>query len=41
MDGSASLEQIAHQLATEFPERFAKWEHALSYAGTVSQEYSR
>ena len=41
MDGSASLEQIAHRLATEFPERFSKWEQALSYAGTVSQEYSR
>jgi len=41
MDGRASLEQIAHRLATEFPERFSKWEHALSYAGTVSQEYSR
>jgi protein arginine N-methyltransferase 1 len=41
MDGRASLEQIAHQLATEFPQRFSKWEQALSYAGTVSQEYSR
>ena len=41
MDGRASLEQIAHRLATEFPERFSKWERALSYAGTVSQEYSR
>ena len=41
MDGSASLEQIAHRLATEFPERFSKWEQALSYAGSVSQEYSR
>jgi protein arginine N-methyltransferase 1 len=41
MDGSASLEQIAHRLATEFPQRFSKWEQALSYAGAVSQEYSR
>jgi len=41
MDGSASLEHIAHQLATEFPQRFSKWEQALSYAGVVSQEYSR
>ena len=41
MDGSASLEHIAHQLATEFPQRFSKWEQALSYAGAVSQEYSR
>jgi len=41
MDGRASLEQIAHRLATEFPQRFAKWEEALSYAGAVSEEYSR
>ena len=41
MDGSASLEHIAHQLATEFPQCFSKWEQALSYAGAVSQEYSR
>ena len=41
MDGKASLEEIAHQLATEFPERFLKWEQALSYAGAISQEYSR
>jgi hypothetical protein len=41
MDGKASLEEIAHRLATEFPERFARWEEALSYAGIISQEYSR
>jgi len=41
MDGKASLEEIAHRLATEFPERFLKWEQALSYAGAISQEYSR
>jgi protein arginine N-methyltransferase 1 len=41
MDGRASLEQIAHRLAAEFPQRFPKWEQALSYAGAVSQEYSR
>jgi len=41
MDGSASLEHIAHRLATEFPQRFSKWEQALSYAGAVSREYSR
>jgi len=41
MDGKASLEEIAHRLALEFPERFPRWEQALSYAGGISQEYSR
>ena len=41
MDGKASLEEIAQQLARDFPGRFLKWEQALSYAGAVSQEYSR
>ena len=41
IDGQVSLGEIAHRLATEFPERFPKWEQALSYAGGISQEYSR
>jgi Arginine methyltransferase oligomerization subdomain/Ribosomal protein L11 methyltransferase (PrmA) len=41
MDGKASLEEIAHRLATEFPKRFPRWELALSYAGAISQEHSR
>ena len=41
MDGRASLEEIAHKLAAEFPKRFSSWQEALSYAGMVSQEYSR
>ena len=41
MDGTASLEEIAHRLATEFPQRFSRWEQALSYAGGISQQYSR
>ena len=41
MDGKASLEEIAHRLTTEFPERFVRWEEALSYVGIISQEYSR
>jgi type I protein arginine methyltransferase len=41
MDGAVSLEEIAHRLATEFPRRFSRWEQALSYAGAISQEYSR
>jgi protein arginine N-methyltransferase 1 len=40
MDGRASLDEIAHRLATEFPKRFPRWEQALSYAGGISQEYS-
>jgi protein arginine N-methyltransferase 1 len=41
MDGTVSLEEIARQLAGEFPECFPGWERALSYVGMVSQEYSR
>ena len=36
MDGSASLEEIARRLTAEFPERFAKWQQALSVAGEAS-----
>ena len=41
MDGKASLEEIALQLAKEFPSRFRSWRQALSYAGAVSQEYAK
>ena len=41
MDGKLSLEEIAHKLVAEFPKRFPSWQEALSYAGLVSQEYSR
>ena len=41
MDGKLSLSDIASQLAKEFPQRFSDRRQALSYAGTVSQEYSR
>jgi type I protein arginine methyltransferase len=41
MDGKISLEKIAHRLATEFPQRLPSWQQALSYAGVISQEYSR
>jgi protein arginine N-methyltransferase 1 len=40
MDGKTSLEEIARQLAAEFPQRFSRWQEALSYAGAVSQEHS-
>ena len=41
MDGKVSLEEIANRLATEFPQRFPSLQQALSYAGGLSQEYSR
>ena len=41
MDGKVSLEEIARRLAMEFPQRFPSWHQALSYAGLISQEYSR
>jgi len=40
IDGKATLEEIARRLTMEFPERFFKWEQALSYASTISQDYS-
>jgi type I protein arginine methyltransferase len=41
IDGKASLEEIARQLATEFPQRFPRWQQALSYVAAISREYSR
>jgi protein arginine N-methyltransferase 1 len=41
MDGRASLEEIARRLTVEFPDRFARWQHALTFAGAVSTENSR
>jgi type I protein arginine methyltransferase len=41
MDGKLSLEGIACRLVAEFPKRFSSMQEALSYAGVVSQEYSR
>ena len=41
MDGRASLEEIARRLTIEFPERFARWQQALTYAGAISTENSR
>jgi protein arginine N-methyltransferase 1 len=40
IDGQRSLEAIARQLAGEFPQRFTRWQDALSYAGQIAQEYS-
>lgn len=41
MDAKVSLEEIARRLAKEFPQRFPRWENALSYSGGISREYSR
>lgn len=41
MDGKVSLEEISRRLAAEFPERFVRWEQALTFAGSVSTENSR
>ena len=41
MDERTSLAEIARRLANEFPERFPRWERALSYAAKVSEECSR
>jgi protein arginine N-methyltransferase 1 len=41
MDERSSLDEIAHRLANEFPERFPRWERALSYAAKISEECSR
>jgi type I protein arginine methyltransferase len=39
-DGRATLEEIARALASEHPERFARWQDALHIAGALSQKYS-
>jgi hypothetical protein len=41
MDGRASLEEIPRKLVAEFPKRFSSRQHALSYAGLISKEFSR
>ena len=41
MDGKLSLDEIAQRLISEFPQSFSGWEQAFSYAGAISQEYSR
>ena len=40
MDGTASLEEISKRLTAEFPDRFSRWQQALSFAGEVSKENS-
>jgi protein arginine N-methyltransferase 1 len=41
MNAGKPLGDIAHELARSFPERFARWEDALTRAGELSVRYSR
>jgi hypothetical protein len=41
MDDDAALEEIARRLVSEFPERFTRWQNALTAAGLISTKYSR
>jgi Arginine methyltransferase oligomerization subdomain/Ribosomal protein L11 methyltransferase (PrmA) len=41
MDGKSSLEDIARRLAAEFPQRFTRWQQALTFTGAISKENSR
>ncbi len=40
MDGRTALEDIARQLAADFPQQFPHWHKALSYAAAVSKDSS-
>jgi protein arginine N-methyltransferase 1 len=40
MDGRATLEEIAKLLAAEYPQRFARWQDALTAAASLSRKYS-
>ena len=41
MDGNTPLETIARNLTSEFPERFERWQQALTFASSISNENSR
>lgn len=41
MDGHTTLEEIARRLATEYPQRFSRWQDALASASALSRKYSR
>jgi protein arginine N-methyltransferase 1 len=40
MDGSATLGEIARELAERFPARFPTWEAALAHVGRLSEQYA-
>jgi protein arginine N-methyltransferase 1 len=39
MEGAATLEEIARELAAAFPARFGTWEEALTHAGRLAEKY--
>ncbi|MBW3656542.1 MAG: hypothetical protein KY444_10570 [Gemmatimonadetes bacterium] len=39
MEGAATLEEIARELAAAFPARFGAWEAALTHAGRLAEKY--
>jgi protein arginine N-methyltransferase 1 len=39
MEGAATLEEIARELAAAFPARFGTWEAALTHAGRLAERY--
>ncbi|HET6265361.1 MAG TPA: hypothetical protein VFD95_10910, partial [Usitatibacter sp.] len=41
MDEAVPLGEIARELATQFPARFARWQDALSRVGDLSVRYGR
>lgn len=41
MDGTVSLESLAHALCSEFPERFRSWQEGLNYVSELSARYSQ
>jgi protein arginine N-methyltransferase 1 len=41
MDGKSSLEEIAQRLTADFPGRFQRWQQALTFASSISNEYSQ
>jgi protein arginine N-methyltransferase 1 len=41
MDGRASLEVLAHEVARAHPDRFASWHQALAFVSDVSERYGR
>jgi protein arginine N-methyltransferase 1 len=41
MDGRITLEEIARRLAVEYPQRYSRWQDALTAAGVLSRRYSR
>jgi hypothetical protein len=41
MDGQTTLEEISRRLAAEYPNRFPRWQDALTSVIPLSRKYSR